>query len=233
MLHAEIGCRRPVKPPSTAPRVSDYICVLARWWFTISCATVLSAGVGWLSWHESTPIYQSNAKILVTSPGAASTFDALYGQLNSESRAFTYQQLARSSQVTTSTIEQLRLPETTDELAGRIIVPPSATNVFDVGVTGTSPEQTQQIANAVTGNLINLSKHMATVDGSGIELVPWDQAGPAYRVGSMGRLIVQGAVLGLVLSMLLVVAYARTRDRLQGPGQIVRVVRQIDADVSR
>ena len=186
-----------MKAPAHAPKVRDYLHILARGWFVIVLATALSAGMGWVSWRTMTPVYQSSSRVLVTTPGAATTFDAFYGQINSTSRTLSYQILARSNQVTGRTIEQLGLGETTDELAARIAVVPSASTVFDLVVTGSDPTQTRELAQAVTTNLVDVQRQLAKVDGSGAELVELDRAGVAHRVGSMWRTVIQGAAIGL------------------------------------
>ena len=83
--------------------------------------------MGWVSWHERTPIYQANTMVLITAPGDATTLDAIYGQIVAESRILSYQLLARSDRVTQRTIDQLDLAETTDGLAARISIAPTST----------------------------------------------------------------------------------------------------------
>jgi capsular polysaccharide biosynthesis protein len=222
-----------VKVPPYAPKIRDYLHMLARGWFVIVLVTTLSAGVGWLSWRTMPPVYQSSTKVLVSTPGGATTVDAFYGYLTSMSRATTYEQLARSTQVTTRTIEQLDLAETTDELAARIRVLPAAPTIFDVVASGGDPVQTREIAQVATGHLIGLAGQMATLDGVGTELVQVDPAGPAERVGSMWRSIITGAALGLVLSVLLVIAYALIRDRLLGRSQLKHIVAETNAEPAR
>ena len=219
-----MGFPRPVKIPVYAPKVRDYLHMAAQGWFVIVLATVLSAGVGWLSWQTSPPVYHSSTKVLVSTPGAATSFDAFYGFLTSIGHATTYGRLARSTQVTARTIQQLDLAETTDELAARISVLPDTPTIFDVGVTGRDPAQTQEIAQVATGHLIGVARQIATIDGAGTELVMIDQAAPAKRVGSVWLSVVEGAALGLGLSLLLVIAYALIRDRLLGRGQLGRIV---------
>ncbi|MCP9273802.1 YveK family protein [Mycolicibacterium arenosum] len=213
-----------MRVPVGAPKLRDYALIAARWSIVLAIATVLSGVVGWVSWLTMTPTYQSHTRVMVTSPGAATSFDAFYGQLNSVSRILTYQTLARSTQVTSPTIEQLGLTDSTGALAGRIIVPPTSSPVFDVIVTGSDPTQTQEVAQAVTVNLVALTRQMATVDGGGAELMQIDQASPPKRVGSMWSTILQGAALGLGLSVVLVIGYVLVRGRVLGRGQLDRIV---------
>jgi capsular polysaccharide biosynthesis protein len=228
-----MGLRRPVKVPAYAPTIRDYLHMAARGWFVIVLATALSAGVGCLTWLTSPPIYHSSTKVLVATPGAATSFDAFYGYLTSIARATTYGRLARSTQVTARTIQQLDLAETTDELAARITVLPDTSTIFDLGVTGRDPTQIQEIAQVATGHLIGVARQIATMDGAGTELVQIDAAGPAQRVGSVWQNIVVGAALGLVISVLLVIAYALIGDRLLGRGQLGRIVAETNVGAGR
>lgn len=202
-------------------------------WFIVVLATAGSAGIGWVSWQTMKPVYQSSSTVLITSPGAATTFDAFYGQLNSASRSLTFQILARSEQVTSRTIEQLGLSDSTDGLAGRISIPPIASTMFNVVVAGTDPDETRRTAQAVTDNLIAVQRQLSTIDGSSAELTQLDAAGAATRVGSMWRTIGQAAALGFVFSTLLTLACSVYRGRLLTRRQLGRVVSEAADELPR
>lgn len=211
-------------PPPDAPKAVDYLHILSRRWWVLVCATALAAGLGWLSWQTETPIYTSTAKVLITSPGNATPLDALYGQINAESRVITYQYLAHSARVTEKIINELGLPETTDELAGRISIPLTLTAVLDVSVKGTDAEETRRVADAVTSTMVSVSQELAKVDTGGTELVLVDEAGPAKRDGSMRTSIITAAVVGLSVALVLVLAWGLLEDRLLARRQLGRVV---------
>jgi capsular polysaccharide biosynthesis protein len=200
--------------------------MLLSYWFIIVLATAGAAGMGWVSWQTAKPVYQSTASVLVTSPGAATTFDSFYGQLNSASRALTFQLLAHTERVTSRVIEQLGSSDTTADLAGRITVLPVASTIFDVVVSGSDPDETRDVAQAVTTTLIDVQRQMATSDGSGAELTQLDEAGVAKRAGSMWRTIWQAAVLGLVFSIVLTIGFGVLRGRLLSRGQLDRAVQE-------
>ena len=220
-----------MKLPTGAPKLRDYLQIVANGWLVVLCATVLSAGVGWLTWRTETPSYQSSTKVLITTPGSATAMDAFYGQGNSISRGLTYTLLARSAAVTSRTIEQLDLAMTTDDLAAQITVLPSASAVFDITVTGTDPEQTRQLADAVTANLIGVSRQMASVDTSATDLIQVDKATPPHRVGTARQTIIQATSLRFVLAIVLVSAVALAQDRLLGRRQVRRISDEEVADV--
>ena len=211
-------------PPADAPRLGDYARIVGRGWLVIVCATVLSIGMGWLAWQTTTPVYDSSSRVVVKSIGDATPLDAFYGQATAESRVLTYQYLARSARVTGPTVDQLQLPQTIDELAGRISITPTLTPVLDIVVKGTDPDETREVANAVTANLIAVSSELAKVDGGGTELVLVDEAGTPKREGSLVRNLVEAGVVGLLISVVLVLAWGLVQDQLLGRRQLGRVV---------
>ena len=212
-----------ISPPD-APRLADYLQIVRRGWLVLVCATVLSTGMGWVVWQTATPVYDSTSRVIVKSTGDATPLDAFYGQVNSETRVLTYQYLARSERVTGPTVDQLGLPQTGQDLAGRISITPSLTPVLDIVVKGTDPEETHEVASAVTANLIAASSELAKVDGGGTELVLVDEAGPAKREGSLTRNLVQGGGLGFFVSLVLVLAWGLLQDQLLGRRQLGRVI---------
>jgi len=211
-------------PPKGAPEIRDYFLIVCRSWVVLLCATALAAGLGWVAWQREVPIYSANTKVLIQSQGNATPLDALYGQINAESRIVTYQWLARSVSVTGPTIDQLGLAATTDELAGRISIPLSTTAVMDVVVRGTDADETQRVAEAVTANLIAESHNLLDVDKGGTELAWVDHAATATREGSLTQRILQATAFGFVISLVLVIAWGLLRDRLLGRRQVERVV---------
>jgi capsular polysaccharide biosynthesis protein len=213
-----------VKPPSAVPRARDYLQLLAQSWWVVVLAAVFSGLLGWYNWQTGPAVYQSTAKLFVTSPGSATTLDAFYGQLNAASETLTYQHLARSSQVTARTIEQLQLRQTTGGLAKRILVTSPNTSVLDVNVIGADPELTQKTATAVAANMIQVSKELAQATSADIQLVQVDPAGPAERQGAWWKAILQAAGLGLALSIVLVLARGLLVDIVLSKGQVGHIV---------
>lgn len=213
-----------MRPPAHAPRVRDYLELLRRGWLVILCATILSAGAGWLAWQTAAPVYDSTARVFVTTPGGATPLDAYYGHLTSVSRTVTLQQLARSPQVTMRTIEKLELDDRPSQLAARISVRVKDSAMMDVVVTGHDPELTQATANAVAENLVALSRQMRDVDTGSAELILVDAADPAIRRGSMWQALIPGGMLGLAISAVMVLCYGLVRNRVLGKRHLDHVV---------
>ncbi|OBA75529.1 hypothetical protein A5633_19885 [Mycolicibacterium elephantis] len=222
-----------MRPPANVPRIRDYLRLLANGWIVLLCATALSAGAGWLAWQSTPPTYTSTARVFAVTPGGATTVDAYHGHLNSLSRNVTTQHLARSRQVTVRTIQQLDLNTSPAELAARITVVGKNSALLEVNVAGSDPDLTRQTADAVTRNLVALTKEMAAVDTGSAELVVVDAAQPAVRQGSMWQFVVAAGALGFALSAVLVLAYGLLRDRMHGSRQLDHVVDEAIAGQQR
>jgi capsular polysaccharide biosynthesis protein len=202
----------------------DYVQMLRNGWIVILAATALSVGAGWVAWQTENPVYQSTARVFATTKGSATPVDAYYGHLNSVSRTLTIQNLARSPQVTTRTIDQLGLDATPGELASHITVAVTTSALMDVMVTGDDPTLTRRTANAVAANLMQLTREMGGLDTSNVDLVLVDSAGPAERIGSMWQFMIQAGALGLAISIFLVLAYGLVRNKVLDKGHVDRVV---------
>lgn len=219
-----------MKPPAFVPKARDYLRMLVQSWWVILCATALSGLAGWLVYAYGPHHYQANAQLFVLTPGNATTIDAYYGQLNAATRAPTFTGLARSSQVTMRTIEQLGLPETPDALAARITVLPRTQVVLDVAVVGDEPDQTRATAEAVVENMVALAQQLNTVETGDTELVAIDDgAATVQRLESRTTLIAEGAGVGFALSALLVLAYGLIRDKLLARRQVGRLIDEFRA----
>jgi capsular polysaccharide biosynthesis protein len=190
-------------------------------WIVILCATALSVGAGWLVRETKDPVYSATTRVFVTTPGGAQQPDVYYGSVNAMMRAVTYQQLARSTQVTTRTIDQLGLSKTPEDLAKDILVGAKSSAVMEIRVTGTSADVTRDTANAVTANMIQLSTEIKDLDTSNTDIVPVDAATSAREErGSLTRYLLLGGAFGFVISAALVIAYGLACDRVLNRNQL-------------
>jgi capsular polysaccharide biosynthesis protein len=207
--------------------------MLRNGWIVVLSATALSVGAGWVAWETKVPVYSSTAKVFATTTGSATPLDAYYGHLNSNSRTLTLQSLARSPQVTLRTINQLGLHDTPDNVAGHIAVSAKNSVLMDVVVTGDDPTLTRRTADAVAANLMQLTRAMAGVDTSNVDLALVDSAAPGERQGAMWKFMLSAGAFGLALSAVLVLGYGLVRNKLLGKGHVDRVVDEVVAGRDR
>jgi capsular polysaccharide biosynthesis protein len=222
-----------VRPPAGVPRVRDYWRMLVGSWLVILCATALSSAVAVAAGGLlKDPVYTASTQVFAVVPGDAQTHAAYEGNRGASVRVQTYAELATSSIVTLRTIDELGLQETPDELAEQISVRsvPDTLSRFNfpvsvlmgLTVSGSDPDTTVAIANAVTANLIAASEELEWHDSeAGPALVLIDEAKSASEVPRPWRKDAgTGAALGLVLSVLAVLAVGAGRDRILDRDQI-------------
>lgn len=122
-----------------------------RWWWLLLLAPVLSGlSAGYVESQRdplgSTPVYTANATLLI---------NPVQGTGRLTYRAETYAGLALTDPVLLPVIADLDLPFTVPELKEMITVfPVLDTELLTVSVTGTEPERTAAIANAVAATFV-------------------------------------------------------------------------------
>jgi capsular polysaccharide biosynthesis protein len=196
-----------MRPPPDAPRAHDYLRLLMDSWIVIVLAFGLSAGAGWLVWHNEHKCV-ATVRLLIVEPGGAEPSDAFFGNLTALSRALTYQQLARSTQVTMRTIDLLKLHQSPADLAKNVTMVPTQTAVLEMRVAAADPGVAQNTANAEALSLIEVSKEIETVDTAATDLVMVDVAnGAGDNRGSLATTMLFAGLLGLAASVVLVFGY--------------------------
>jgi capsular polysaccharide biosynthesis protein len=228
-----------VRPPNNVPTVRDYLRILASGWLVILCATMLSAGaVVGVQQLLREPTYVASVQVFAVVPGDAGVKAAYEGGRGATTRIDTYAELARSRLVTERTIDEVGLNITPSALAERISVtstpgdlsrfarPMSA--LMRVEVIGDNPDTTVATANALAKNLTSASREVEWTDsGPGAELVLVDDAESAHRGGpSLVKNLAVGGSLGLVLSVVMVLALGIARGTVLDRGQVDHVVSQ-------
>jgi capsular polysaccharide biosynthesis protein len=213
-----------MRPPPAVPTIGRYLLLLSRSWWVIVLATVLSAGSGWLVWHND-PTWVAATRVLVVTPGGAQPPDAYYGNLSARTRTLTLEQLAQSAQVTGRAIDQFELQETSETLAEKIVAVPTESSFIELRVQGDSPKAAQDAANSITGNLIAVVNEIETLDKGSTELLWVDQATYASDGRpSKWRSMLMGAGVGLAWSVVGILAYWLLIGTLFDRNQVTRVV---------
>lgn len=219
-----------MKAPSPVPRARDYLRIVARYWLIIVAATLLSVVAGWFAHRSTDPIYVATTRVMVVAPGSAEVFDAYYGHLAASGRAASIAQLATNPQVAKRTIDQLNLDQTPADVVKRI-KPLVRDTVVEITVTGDTLELARDTANSVLFNLMAVTDEMADLDKSGTDVVVVDTASGAVdgRAPLLSYLQLGGGI-GFGLSVVLVIAYGRTRGAVLSEEQVAHIVDESAAE---
>jgi capsular polysaccharide biosynthesis protein len=213
-----------MRVPTPVPKVRDYVRIVARYWLVIVAATVLSMVAGWFAQRSTEPTYMATARLLVVAPGSAEVFDAYYGHLAAAGRAVSVGQLAKNPQIAKRTIDQLGLRETPAEVVKRITTVVRDA-VVEITVTGDTPDLARDTTNSVVYNLVAVTDELGDLGKSGTDVVVVDTAsGVRDGRAPLTRYLQLGGGLGFGLSVVMVIAYGRTRGAVLSEEQVARIV---------
>lgn len=131
----------------------DYFSIAWKWLWLILLSAGIAAGASYYVTQQQPRIYQASAKMLVgqSLQNANPNYSDLF---TSQQLALTYIQIAKTSQVLQNTIDALGVPMAADQFAGQVNVSiVQGTQLIDVRVVDTSPQQAQALANELAHQL--------------------------------------------------------------------------------
>lgn len=216
--------------PAGVPRLKDYGRMLLSGWALILAAAVLSAGAAWLATYLVEPSYTATSRVFVTAPGPVSPKNSLDGNRSSLVRVESYVQLATGEQVLRRVIASQGLPVEPAELKDDITVVPSpGSALIDISVVNADAELARDIANSVAVQLIKLVGEIDLGNNGPVSAVtlvdaattPSSASSPVVRNNVM-----LGAVAGIMVSGVLVLARGITGDSIVHRDQVEDIVKQ-------
>lgn len=135
---------------------------LRRRWRTIATFTLLAIIASMLLSWRTTPIYESTAKVYVTSDNSSVT-ESYAANLYAVQNVASYAKLASHRKLLSRVIEELDLPMNETQLAARVSaeVEPE-TKILVIRVVDTSPERAQEIADEEAEQLVIFLRELET-----------------------------------------------------------------------
>lgn len=210
----------------SAPRLRDYLTILRESWMVLVVATILAGAAGWGVAQTRQPTYTGHVAVFAIVPGAAEPRSAFSGSRDALARMEGYAALAVSRQVLARAIAVRDLTTTPSLLAERVraqVNPGSV--VLDVRVSDPDPRQAAAIADALGRSLVAVAGELEwSGQGPTGALIPLGSAGVVEVKPAVGRYILLGAVLGSVLSSLLVLTRGIRSATVLTVGQLDHVV---------
>ena len=156
---------------ATVNEVKQYLYFATTWTWLIVLVALLSGGVAFYISSQTTPIYQTSTRLLVSDPPAVQSLN-YSGIVNGSSLTGTYAKMLVDRPVLQGVIEQLNLPMTSDELKPLISVDIiSGTQLLSITVDNTNPIQAADIANTIADVFtqrirdLQAQRYSATRDG--------------------------------------------------------------------
>lgn len=196
--------------------IQDYLRILKARWIIIA-VTVIVAILGALGMSLlATPMYESSARMFVSTSGGNSVSETYQGNLASQQLVASYSELATSEALAERVLGVLPLDVTAAQLAAKVRASSTPDTVlFNLTVTDASPALARDIANATADQLISQVRDLETPeDGStpsaGVKTFQEATASNAPVSPDTKRNLALGAAVGLLLG----IALAVLRDRL-------------------
>lgn len=198
---------------------------LRRRWRTIVTFTLLAVIVSaFLSWRT-TPIYESTAKVYVTSDNG-SVSDQYATNLYALQNIASYAKLASHRKLLSRVIDELDLNMSEDALAGRVTaeVEPD-TKILLIKVIDESPERAQQIANEEAEQLVIFLKELETPStGDNPQVIPTITDPATLNTKAIapqtGLNLVLAFLVGLAIGTAVAIARELLDQTVKGPDDV-------------
>ena len=143
--------------------IGDYLRIVRRYWWVVLVVTVTGGGIGYGLAATSVPMYESTARLFVSTQGGTSVGEAYQNNLFSQERVVSYAGLATSEQVAARAANQLKSGIPAEELRSRISARPvDKTVLLDIAVKDRDPATAQMYANAVSDQLVEVISELET-----------------------------------------------------------------------
>ena len=134
---------------STINELKNYLYLFWSWSWLIVLFALLFGGVAYYVSSQTTPVYETSTRLLVSDPPAIQSLN-YSGIVNGSSLTGTYAKMLVDRPVLQGVIEQLNLSMTSDELKPLISVDIiSGTQLLSITVQNTNPIQAADIANTI------------------------------------------------------------------------------------
>lgn len=154
--------------------IKQYIAIIQRWLWVIIAGSLLVGIVVYVININTPPTYRATTRLLIDQAPGSGTND--YAQVLFEQRlATTYVQIIESYPVFQETIQQLNLPFTANQLAGRVTVStPEDTQIIIISVVDTDPVRAAQIADTV-GQVFTTQNEERQTARYAASIVVWEE----------------------------------------------------------
>ncbi|MDV6260036.1 polysaccharide biosynthesis tyrosine autokinase [Rhodococcoides yunnanense] len=207
--------------------IQDYLKILKARWIIIA-VTVVVAVLGALGASLlTTPLYESSARMFVSTSGGATVSETYQGNLTSQQLVASYSELATSDALAARVLDVLPLGGmSASQLASKVTASSTPDTVlFNLTVTDASPEQAREIANALATELTEQVRELETPanggdPAAGVKTFQQAEVSPAPVSPNIKRNLALGAAVGLLLGIALAVLRDRLDNTIKGRREI-------------
>ncbi len=194
----------------------DYLRIARRRWLLILLSTLAVLGGAALATAQTTPQYESTARVFISTSAAGTSSDAYQGGLFSQQRVASYADVVGGADVAERVVDDLQLDVSPETLAGRItatVVP--ETVLLEVKVRDANRFEAQRINQSVMVQLQDLITELETPPGRRMATLKATVVdAPQLPEGAVSPQPLRNLGLGLLLGLLLGIGLAVAREVL-------------------
>jgi succinoglycan biosynthesis transport protein ExoP len=207
----------------------DYLRILRKRWVMIVAFTLIGVAVAAGGTILSTPTYQASSLVFVNVQSGGTVGDLVQGSTFAQSQVKSYAEAVNTPRVLDPAIKALRLDTTSRDLATSVsAAAPSDSVNITITVTGESPKQTADLANAVTTSFRNVIAEITEpTDGSASQVlvsVLRDAVVPEAPISPRTPInLALGLLLGLAAGLALAVLREVMDTRIRGERDVESV----------
>lgn len=200
--------------------LSGYLAILRRWWWTLLVAVWVAGLLGYLIGSRIDPTYESSVRLLVGPINTDTNTLRASGQL-----VQTYAELAVSQPLLESTASELGLPaDAADGLAAAVRTTANdQTRILTIRVQGEDPAATTQAANAIAGELIDLTGRGTSRPEGQVQVIEFAKVPTSPIAPQISLIVLMAAAAGLLGAVILVLLAEYFADRVQDAGELTRL----------
>ncbi|TFI44666.1 polysaccharide biosynthesis tyrosine autokinase [Rhodococcus sp. 1R11] len=207
--------------------IQDYLKILKARWIIIAVTVVVvilgALGASLLT----TPLYESSARMFVSTSGGATVSETYQGNLTSQQLVASYSELATSDALAARVLNVLPLGGmSAAQLASKVKASSTPDTVlFNLTVTDPSPERARDIANAMANELTEQVRELETPanggdPAAGVKTFQQAEASSTPVSPKTKRNLALGAAVGLLLGIALAVLRDRLDNTIKGRREI-------------
>lgn len=200
--------------------LSGYLAILRRWWWTLLVAIWVASLLGYLIGSRIEPTYESTVRLLVGPINTDTNTLRASGQL-----VQTYAELAVSEPLLQSAAAELGLPQdAAEDLASTVRTTANdQTRILTIRVEGQSAPATTQAANAIAGELIDLTSAGTSLPEGQLQVIEFAKVPQTPIAPQISLIILMSAAAGLLGAVILILLAEYLADRIQDASELERV----------
>lgn len=198
----------------------------AFFWVPLVLAVLLAGGLGVRAFLSYTPLYASEATFTIETMSDTlsdiSGTNSYYDKATAEQLAKTFPYLIQSDLMRSMLQQEMGVSWLGGSITAEAV---PNTNIFSIRVTSTDPQEAYDILSTVIKIYPRLADYVIGTTEMSMLTSPEVPAQP-YNTFSIRGTVVKGAAAGIVLGLLLILAYSATRRSIRAPEDVRRRLNQ-------